>query len=138
MKEKTFITKSTVQNLEFHVDQVCKRAKNLVEFLNNKFYEVEVEGKFGTKKKTVNCFGHASLMTDNVELFLPVLLKSGVLSEEDFALLDFYNESDRVEEFIKDLYSRESMGKIYVSEDELMTVFLLTAFDESKYSKQLA
>lgn len=124
------IKKDYVKKVNFHFEQVCKRAENLINYYNGKYYNFSYGGKY----HSVTIFGEASLLLgnkkDDESGVLLKLLEIDKISVEDYQLMSFYESCySFARDLLDDLLDiNKDVMEIY--DDVFDALFAIESFEE--------
>lgn len=119
-----------IDEVAYAVEQICKRAQNLLKGLNDKRYVISEKKWFRTKYYEVNVFGDLQHKYGDAAVsgeLLELMLREGYIKSDDYQLLTFYDKSGYIDDMLATLYDRVNCDVVYATEDEVL--FLLAVID---------
>lgn len=117
-----------------HYQNVCKRAKNLLDFMSGTTYTIEKKGSwknlFRPLKYKVNVFGEIEDKYGNQDHIPEYLLQMGKISTEEYQLIKFYDVSDIVDHVLVNVLGRVKDGHLCLTFDEFQMMKDIGTFEE--------
>lgn len=117
-----------------HYENVCKRAKNLLDFMSETTYTVKRKGDWKTlfrpKFYQVNIFGEIEERYGNQNHIPEYLLEMGKISTEEYQLIKFYDVSDIVDHVLANILGRIENFQVGLTFDEFQMMKDIGTFEE--------